>query len=181
MTTTCDTSGIAALESTVAKPITVTPEISQLPSKIGTPEFETALTKEFTGKHPWRSSAGLAKKLGVDAKELEVFLDKNKNFTRRPNDKDDGFLYAVVKRVAEDDGKNKSSTKQTTVRPEDRFALAVIHMIRSNMDMLLNKYGRRIYEENEEVMSHLTNSFKHLQSAEALFASSTKINLNQLP
>lgn len=175
---TMNTTQTTSLTAAETKQVTVDAQRAILPGKMETPEFEKLLLEEFAGKHSWRSSSSLGNKLQVDAKELEVYLDKDKRFLRRLGD-GDAVLYAIGKRV-EDTPDKKTAIKQVTIKPQDRYSLAIIRMIEVNLTMLLDKYSHLIYEENEEVMSHLTKSLKHIQSAKVLYAQSTKADLNNL-
>ena len=167
------------LETTVAKTLKVDPQRSVLPGKIGTPEFEKELLEEFIGKNTWRRSTNLSTKLKVDAKELEKFLDSDKRFTRKLGD-NESVLYATTKRVEEESTKVKKTQTQITIKPQDRFALASIRMIEMNLKVVLDKYGLQIYEQNEEILSHLTKAMKSLSSAKVLLAQETYADTRQL-
>jgi hypothetical protein len=171
------------IDKSPVKEIVVETNKRVLPSKIGSAEFEAALLLEFTGKHEWRSSTGLAKKLGVDAKELESFLDKDKRFVRSAGEEDGSWFYAVKKRL--DTGtetcSNKTKVKtKITLSPEDRYALGQLNLLSVVLDKVLDNYALRVMEQSEEALSHLTRALKHLKAGTALYATETKANPEHL-
>jgi hypothetical protein len=181
MTTTQTTIG-PDIDTVPVHRITVNKNTDALPGKIGTPEFEAALFQEFLGKHAWRSSSGLAKKLNVDVKELDDLLNKDKRFAKATGETDGTFLYAVKKRVlAENEGSKKTSLKgQLTISPSDRYALAMLSFISCGLENILEKYALKINEQSEEALSHLTKALKHVKSGTVLLAQATNADMNHL-
>lgn len=179
MTTTQQTT----IETAPVKEVIVQAQPAVLPSKIGSEEFVKNLVELFTGKHAWRSSATLATKLGVDIKELETFLNKDKRFIRRVSENEGSLLYAVLKRVSDDSqdkDNQKTKVKQKSIFPQDRYALACLNLISEMLEKVVEKHALKINDKSEEALSHLTKALHHVKSGTVLLAQETNANPNHL-
>ncbi len=163
---------------TSAEVVNVQVKTSEVPGKIGTDEFFKELGVQLSQDKVWRSGSTLAKKLGVDQKEIEAWLDKKQEICRKPGNSDGIFYYALKSRI---DKNNEQVVKpDTSVQPEERYALAQLHLLENNLGDVLKRYALKISQRDEEAYSQLTKALKHLEAGTALFAKTTKADIKHL-
>lgn len=161
----------AAPASTIAVAPTPLPDSS----KIGTKDFIVELNKALSSKTSvWRTSKVLSTMLGVDAKDLDVYLKTRDDIESKASKEEGVFLYALKDRL-KPEGKTKA-----LVSEEDRYALAKIHDAFALLDKALRKHGALICERSPEAFNSLVKGKACVEAGMVIYANATKSDLEKL-
>lgn len=152
-------------------------------SKVGTDEFVATLLKELNTGKLWRTVASLATQLHVDAVELDKWLGSNPDFIRKPGKEDGVYYYCFTPRFNREvpQPAEKKAEPRAVVREEDRYALAMLHMIYWNLWKTLKTYALEVNERDEEAFKFFTSALDKLESGLVLYSGKTKASLEKLP
>jgi len=158
--------------------ITATEDTSEEVSQIGTAEFVKALLSELHTKKLWRSVQSLATALHVDPKALKEWMDKDPPFVRKAGKTDGEFFYCWSDRL---NAPAPKEIKQEVIREEERYALAILHMIYFNYHKALKTYGLEISQRDPEAFNYFALALDKLESGMVLFSTKTGANMEKLP
>lgn len=164
--------------------LTVVPNAEIPKSKFDSEDTVKKLYKLFTDGPVWRSLSNLATKLEVDAKELEIFLDKSVAVCQKPGKEDGVRYYALIERLKKDETpEEKKIPKQQRqlITEEDRYASASLHLVYGDLVRVLDKYAIRVFENNKEAFTFLMKAKENLSAGIVLYHNSTKTELEKLP
>jgi hypothetical protein len=154
------------------------------PTEIGTEVFTKKLLEELHSKNLWRKLESLAESLHVDVQHLKIFLDKTSGILRRPG-KDDGIFFYCweerFKREGDKTEKKKVGKQRPAIKEEERYAMALLHMIYSNLHRALKTYGLEISQRDNEAFNNFTVALDRLESGLVLFSAKSSATIEKLP
>lgn len=155
---------------------------SAVTSKIGEEEFVKDFVKLMRVGPDWRTSKTLAEKMGVDVVDLGNWMDKVPELARRPGKEEGTFYYALASRLDKPkEEKRPPGMERRQITPSDRYLLACAHQTYSNLHNLLEKYGMRIWEVDEEAFKSLLKARDRMSAGIHLVAHKMQADLSDLP
>lgn len=172
-------SDTASLGKDLTTPPVSTIEIAPVPlpdsSKIGTKDFVLELNKALSSKTSvWRTSKTISAILGVDAKDLDVYLKTRDDIESKSSKEEGVFLYALKHRL------NPDAKTKALVSEEDRYALAKIHDAFALLEKALKKHGALICERSPEAFNSLVKGKSCVEAGMFIYANATKSDLDKL-
>lgn len=146
---------------------------------------------------PWKGVPYLAKSMQCKDEDFVKWADVSTLLIRKPSQKNkDQFLYALLDRVGggaeppkeekkQEEKKPKADKKQknspnSSITDEERFALAQLHLICSQMLNVMDFYANRLAIRHTEAFSHLTKAEKDLRAGVALLQADLKVEDKRL-
>lgn len=189
------TAGLEDISSIKPSDLTVAEKHVEIPSKLNNKDFVNKLFAFLREGKVWRSSTAICEKLDVDPEELDEYLRKRHDIACKSNKDGDSFYYAEVERLSDKDKVIDEQTKRAVVEAresmrnvrsrslvseEDRYALAVLNNIYMNFKGILDKYGIKLYDKEEEIFNHLMNAKKKMFIGITLLADAIKADISKL-
>jgi hypothetical protein len=150
-------------------------------SKMETDEFYKQLNELFSSGPVWRSSTTLAQKLEVDVIQLDKYLRTQQAVVSRAAKEEGVFLYAFVKRLPEEEKKDKKLPHQKLAGEEDRYALGCIHSAFLLFESSLKKYALNIHEKSPEAFTQLVVAKEKMKVGILLFGTILNADIKKLP
>jgi hypothetical protein len=155
-------------------------------TEIGTEIFTKKLLEEFHSKNLWRKLESLAESLHVDVQHLKVFLDKTSGVLRKVGKEDGVFFYCWEERFKRENGESKKESKKVgkqrpAIKEEERYAMALLHIIYSNLHRTLKTYGLEISQRDNEAFNNFAVALDKLESGLVLFSTKSDASIEKLP
>lgn len=168
--------------------VTATSEPAEDTTELGTEDFIKKLLAEFHSKNLWRKLESLAQALEVDVQQLRQWLDAAPGVLRKRGKEDGVFFYCWEQRhnreaqqEKEKEKEKKGGVKRPSVREEDRYALATLHMTYWTLYKTLKTYGLEISQVDNDAFNNFAVALDKLESGLVLFSNKSGAAVDKLP
>jgi hypothetical protein len=163
--------------------VVVEPKPTGVMSQIGSPEFLKLFGPLImNGKDDWRTPESLAKKLGVDAKDLSAWMEQQPGLARRPGKEEGTVYYAAIKRLeSAPQEKRPPGFERKVITEEDRYAVMGIHTVLRSYASILEKYAVQIHSRNKESLAKLVEAREAMDSGFVQLANTLGVDPKNLP
>jgi hypothetical protein len=170
--------------SDIINVVTSTPEPVLDATELSDEHFLEKLLAELHSKNVWRKLESLATALSVDVQSLRAYLDSCPGVLRRSGKEDGVFFYcweARSKQEAKSEKTTKKDKQRPAIREEDRYALAMMHMIYWNFHKVMKTYALEMSQADTDAFNYFALSLDKLEAGLVLYSNKTGATVEKLP